>query len=70
MLQDREHLDLARRHLADAKLRIDGQRRLIERLRVGGHPTALAEQLLVSLLETEVEMRRHRDYLWAKIRAG
>jgi hypothetical protein len=63
VLQDLEHLELARRHVREANVRVDAQRRLIARLEVGGHPTRVAEDLLDSLLETTHQMEVHRDYL-------
>lgn len=70
VLQERDHLDLARRHLAEARVRIGNQVQLIERLRAQGHPTDLAESLLKSLLETQEQMRAHRDYIIAKLAAS
>jgi hypothetical protein len=63
--EDRQHLQLAKRHLVDGGRRIDRQRLLIARLRARGQPTELAEQLLVSLQDTLAQMQVHRDYLKA-----
>jgi hypothetical protein len=60
-----ENVDLARRHVAEARGRIDRQREIIERLQAGRHPTDLAEQLLASLLETADHMQAHLDMLEA-----
>ncbi|MFL5295830.1 MAG: hypothetical protein ACJ798_05550 [Phenylobacterium sp.] len=66
MSQDREHLDLARRHMTEGKARVEAQQQLIGRLEEGGHSTVLAQQLLDSLVETLIQMRVHRDYLEAR----
>jgi hypothetical protein len=70
MLHDREHLNLARRHLVDGEMRIARQKRIIADLRAGGHPTGLAEDLLASLLETLRQMQAHHDYLAANNHGG
>jgi hypothetical protein len=58
-----DDLVLARRHLVEAHVRIDKQRRLIAHLEEGGHPLTLAEQLLSSLIATTEQMQAHHDYL-------
>ena len=63
MLQDQEHLELSKRHLAEAAMRVDRQQQLIHRLEAHGHATALAEELLASLVETKRQMQTHHDYL-------
>lgn len=61
-LDDRD-LTMARRHVAEAKVRIAAQRRLVTRLETAGRPSELAQQLLVSLEETMTQMQIHCDYL-------
>jgi hypothetical protein len=56
-------LEMARRHVAEAEARIARQHRIIDRLRRCGASTALAEQLLASMVETIALMRAHRDML-------
>jgi pyruvate kinase len=63
-------LKLARRHVAEAEVRIEAQRRLIERLEDAGQPTDLAAQLLTSLEDTMVQMRAHCSYLERAFREG
>jgi hypothetical protein len=58
-----EHLELARRHVAEADARIARQRVLLAELRAQGFPTELAVDLLASLMETARQMRLHYDYL-------
>ena len=56
-------LELARRHLEEADVRIERQRELVAELHDRGQPTALAHDLLASLIETRRQMRAHYDYL-------
>ena len=70
MDQDREHLELARRHLVEGEARVARQLALISELKAAGHPTGLARELLGSLIETLRQMRAHRDYLEARGREG
>jgi hypothetical protein len=60
---DESDLSMARRHIVEAELHIDAQRRLIAKLEEAGQPTELAEQLLTSLEDTLAQMRVHCDYL-------
>lgn len=62
-LADRQHLQLARRHIAEGEARVQRLRELIGDLELAGRPTELAESLLRSFIETLEQMRRHRDYL-------
>ena len=68
MTQDREHLELARRHLVEGAARVARQEALVAELQAAGHPTGLARQLLDSLNDTLSQMRAHRDYLEARDR--
>lgn len=65
MRHEREHLELARRHLVEGKARIARQWALIRELQAAGHPTGLAYELLRSLQATLRQMQAHRDYLEA-----
>ena len=56
-----EDLELARRRLAEAEVRIARQRELLEELRAHGHPTDLAAAFLRSLVETERQMQARYD---------
>jgi hypothetical protein len=60
---EREHLELARRHVVEGKLRIARQQLLIRELQAAGHPTGLAWELLQSLQETLRQMEAHHNYL-------
>lgn len=65
-----EDLELARRHVDEARRRIDRQRQLIAEMRARGQDTALAEDLLDNLLETSHQMELHRDMLEREARGG
>lgn len=67
-----EHLEQARRHVAEGRDHLARQQRLIDRLRKQGHPTAMAEAVLRELqgsqanhldgvrrIERELAMPRH-----------
>jgi molybdenum-dependent DNA-binding transcriptional regulator ModE len=56
-----QRLAQADRHLSIAERAISHQIIEIERLREGGHPTALAEQLLETYRRTLKEMQKHRN---------
>ncbi|MGV7219620.1 hypothetical protein [Bradyrhizobium sp. UFLA05-112] len=56
-----QRLAEAERHLSDAERTISHQIMDIERLRAGGHPTAVAEQLLETYRRTLKEMQEHRN---------
>jgi Fe2+ or Zn2+ uptake regulation protein len=58
-----DHLQMAKRHLAEADARIARQRSLIAELVLRGQPTDLAEQLLESLIATREQMGTHYIYL-------
>ncbi len=66
MDQDREHLELARRHLVEGQARVARQQALVDELQASGYPTGLARALLGSLTETLRQMQAHRDYLEAR----
>jgi hypothetical protein len=68
--QHSEHLDLARRHCAEAVGRVARQRVLLAELHEQGHPTELAADLLNSLIETERQMRAHYAFLLSEDREG
>ena len=63
MDQEREHLELARRHIVEGEVRVARQQALVAELQAAGYPTGLARQLLGSLTETLRQMQIHRDYL-------
>ena len=63
MAHDPQLLDMARRHVAEAQLRIARQAVLLARLRAEGQPTGLASDLLASMTETARHMRAHYDLL-------
>ncbi len=63
MAHDPHHLELARRHVAEADVRIARQRELLADMRARGWPTQLASELLASLMETALQMRAHYEFL-------
>jgi hypothetical protein len=69
MAFDGDHLDLARRHFAEGKMRVERQAELVEHLRRCGHSTDLAENLLQAFVDTLRQMKIHRDYLEQEARS-
>jgi hypothetical protein len=63
-------LQMARRHVAEGRARIEAQEQLISRLHDLGQPTELAEQLLALLKDTIVQMQAHKAYLERAERGG
>jgi hypothetical protein len=65
-----EHLELARRHLAEGGARVARQRELLYELYEHGHPTDLAADLLDAMIATMEQMEAHYDYLRREERDG
>lgn len=65
--QERATLGKAERDIADGERRIAEQEVLIERLRVDGQPTAVAEALLTTLHGTLDGWRAHRREILRRI---
>lgn len=59
---EKEQADLAKaeQDIAEGQMRITEQELRIEKLRAGGHNTAVAEQLLATLEATLAEWNAHR----------
>ena len=60
---ERAHLVKADRDIAEGGRRVSAQVLLIERLRVGGHSTGDAENLLQTLRQTLQAWQNHRDLI-------
>ena len=62
------HLEKAERHVRDGELRVERQRTLLAKLRVGGHPTDEAEILLARFQDILRELNFHRNRLRQELR--
>ena len=62
-------LDLAEAHVAQGRHHIARQKEIIAELRLAGHSTVLAEQLLVAFKQTLASHLSHRDRILAEQRA-
>jgi len=57
------NIEEAERHVVTGDLRIQRQREVLERLRLGGHDTSEAESTLTQLEELQAVVIAHRDWL-------
>lgn len=56
-------------HIAQGERHVTRQEELIARLKSGGHPTEMAEQLLVEFQSTLIQHRAHRELMLFENRA-